>query len=213
MYKGIQNSLHEAGLYSLVLKSRKPNAKEITDWITEEVIPSIRETGEYILNDKFKKEIEDLNDKLTTARNELSSKQNEVDILHHDMKKQSYPKGNVMYMIRVINDSLDLNPNEVIDIKFGISNNFDARKNTLDTTTKHRTQVLKIISVKNAKLIEDYVKEKLSEYRIKRRKEYFTCSFNQMITIVAACIKFIENRDIDIALDLRSIRRAGFDEF
>lgn len=34
----------EAGLYSLILKSRKPKAKAFKRWITHEVIPAIRKT-------------------------------------------------------------------------------------------------------------------------------------------------------------------------
>jgi prophage antirepressor-like protein len=37
----------ESGLYSLVLRSRKPQAKAFKKWITAEVIPSIRKTGQY----------------------------------------------------------------------------------------------------------------------------------------------------------------------
>ena len=37
----------EAGLYSLVLGSRKPEAKQFKRWITHEVIPSIRQHGVY----------------------------------------------------------------------------------------------------------------------------------------------------------------------
>lgn len=38
---------NEPGLYSLVLGSRKPEAKSFKRWITHEVIPSIRKTGTY----------------------------------------------------------------------------------------------------------------------------------------------------------------------
>ena len=38
----------ESGLYSLILSSRKPEAKQFKRWITHEVIPSIRKTGGYI---------------------------------------------------------------------------------------------------------------------------------------------------------------------
>lgn len=39
--------INEPGLYSLVLGSRKPEAKAFKRWITHEVIPSIRKTGVY----------------------------------------------------------------------------------------------------------------------------------------------------------------------
>ncbi len=41
--------VNEPGLYSLVLGSRKPEAKAFKRWITHEVIPSIRRTGGYLL--------------------------------------------------------------------------------------------------------------------------------------------------------------------
>lgn len=37
----------EAGMYSLVLRSRKPEAKAFKRWITHEVLPQIRKTGAY----------------------------------------------------------------------------------------------------------------------------------------------------------------------
>ena len=39
--------INEPGLYTLVLGSRKPQAKEFKRWITHEVIPSIRKHGVY----------------------------------------------------------------------------------------------------------------------------------------------------------------------
>lgn len=41
------NGVNEPGLYSLVLGSRKPEAKAFKRWITHEVIPAIRKTGCY----------------------------------------------------------------------------------------------------------------------------------------------------------------------
>lgn len=38
----------ESGLFSLVLGSRKPEAKRFKRWVTHEVLPSIRKTGAYV---------------------------------------------------------------------------------------------------------------------------------------------------------------------
>lgn len=40
--------INESGLYSLILRSRKPEAKAFKKWITSEVLPAIRKTGGYI---------------------------------------------------------------------------------------------------------------------------------------------------------------------
>ena len=39
--------INESGLYSLILSSKLPTAKDFKRWITKEVIPSIRKTGGY----------------------------------------------------------------------------------------------------------------------------------------------------------------------
>lgn len=39
--------VNESGLYSLILRSRKPHAKAFKKWVTSEVLPAIRKTGRY----------------------------------------------------------------------------------------------------------------------------------------------------------------------
>ena len=47
--------INEAGMYRLVFRSKLPAAEKFTDWVCEEVLPSIRKTGAYFVNDcKFK---------------------------------------------------------------------------------------------------------------------------------------------------------------
>lgn len=41
--------INESGLYSLILSSKLPKAKEFKRWVTSEVLPSIRKTGGYTL--------------------------------------------------------------------------------------------------------------------------------------------------------------------
>ena len=48
---GDTNCVNEAGLYALVLGSRKPEAKAFKRWITHEVIPEIRRHGAYLTDE------------------------------------------------------------------------------------------------------------------------------------------------------------------
>jgi prophage antirepressor-like protein len=70
--------INESGLYSLVLTSRKPDAKRFKKWVTSEVIPSIRKTGGYNSNDtKIDRLIElmmQTNSNLTALVNNLAIK-------------------------------------------------------------------------------------------------------------------------------------------
>jgi prophage antirepressor-like protein len=44
-------AVNEAGMYSLVLSSRKPEAKQFKRWVTHDVLPSIRKHGLYAVNE------------------------------------------------------------------------------------------------------------------------------------------------------------------
>lgn len=44
---GETNVVNEPGLYSLIMGSRKPEAKAFKRWVTHEVLPTIRRTGRY----------------------------------------------------------------------------------------------------------------------------------------------------------------------
>lgn len=43
--------INESGLYSLILSSKLPRAKEFKHWVTSEVLPSIRKTGNYTVKE------------------------------------------------------------------------------------------------------------------------------------------------------------------
>lgn len=45
--------INESGLYSLILSSKLPKAKEFKRWVTSEVLPTIRKTGGYISNSEL----------------------------------------------------------------------------------------------------------------------------------------------------------------
>ena len=87
--------VNEPGLYSLVLRSRKPEAKAFKRWITHEVIPSIRKTGGYIAGENqmsddelvarallmLKKKLEARNLELDQARGEIKQKDAQIQRL------------------------------------------------------------------------------------------------------------------------------------
>ena len=45
--------INESGLYSLILSSNLPNAKQFKRWVTSEVLPSIRKHGSYSVQSQF----------------------------------------------------------------------------------------------------------------------------------------------------------------
>ena len=71
--------ISESGLYSLILRSNKPKAKEFTKWVTKEVLPTIRQHGAYITKDKLK-EINKDPAKQNELIKELQAKANLYDL-------------------------------------------------------------------------------------------------------------------------------------
>lgn len=56
---GETNIVNESGLYSLILGSRKPEARAFKRWITHEVLPSIRKHGAYMTDEVLERTIQD----------------------------------------------------------------------------------------------------------------------------------------------------------
>ena len=80
-------TINEPGLYSLILRSTKPEAKKFKRWITHEVLPSIRQSGKY--------EIEGLSEidliiKSAKALKQIESKQVEQDQRLNQLEAKSH---------------------------------------------------------------------------------------------------------------------------
>ena len=73
---GETNCVNEYGLYSLVLASRKREAKDFKRWITHEVIPSIRKNGGYIAGQETMSDEELLSKALMVAQRKIDEKNN-----------------------------------------------------------------------------------------------------------------------------------------
>jgi prophage antirepressor-like protein len=50
---GESNFITESGLYAVIVRSDKPNAKKFRKWVTSDVLPAIRKTGGYVNNDEL----------------------------------------------------------------------------------------------------------------------------------------------------------------
>ena len=83
--QGETNFVTESGLYAVILRSDKPNAKKFRKWITGEVLPSIRKTGSYGKPMTTAEKIQ----LLAQGNEELSGRvekvEDKIDILESDM--------------------------------------------------------------------------------------------------------------------------------
>lgn len=54
-----ENFLTESGVYKLIMRSNKPDAEKFQDWVTDEVLPSIRKHGAYATEETIDKMLND----------------------------------------------------------------------------------------------------------------------------------------------------------
>lgn len=75
--QGEATIINETGLYSVILRSDKPEAKEFKRWVTHEVLPSIRKHGMYAIDDLINDP--DLAIKALTALKEERARRKELE--------------------------------------------------------------------------------------------------------------------------------------
>lgn len=73
---GMQNMvfINESNLYKVIFQSRKPSAVRFTDWVTDEVIPSIRKNGGYIAGQETLSDEELMAKALLVANNKIKER-------------------------------------------------------------------------------------------------------------------------------------------
>lgn len=76
--------INESGLYSLILSSKLPGAKEFKRWVTSEVIPSIRKTGAYMTQETLEAAIlnPDYLLQVVTALKEETDKRKALEVVN-----------------------------------------------------------------------------------------------------------------------------------
>ncbi len=74
--------INESGLYSLILSSKLPSAKEFKHWVTSEVLPSIRKNGAYIRNQENMTPAEIVARGLIAAQKIIEDKERKITLLN-----------------------------------------------------------------------------------------------------------------------------------
>ena len=86
---GTQNTIiiNESGLYSLILSSKLPTAKEFKRWVTSEVLPSIRQTGGYISGQSTMSDADLMAKALLVAQRQIEQREERINALETANKK------------------------------------------------------------------------------------------------------------------------------
>ena len=77
--------INESGLYSLILSSKMPKAKEFKRWVTSEVIPAIRKTGGYIAGSENMTDAEIMAKAVLVAQSTIRQRDQRIKELESDV--------------------------------------------------------------------------------------------------------------------------------
>lgn len=78
---GETNFVTESGLYAVILRSDKPNAKKFRKWVTSEVLPSIRKSGGYISGQEQMSDSELMAKALLVAQKQIEERNKQIEVM------------------------------------------------------------------------------------------------------------------------------------
>ena len=150
--------LTEAGLYSLVLKSKKPIAKEFEKWVLTEVLPNIRKNGKYDIMKDNNQRAQQLEIDLEESRTEIERLKLDYkpSIKYHTVDFNEFADDSCIYLIHIMTDYF----------KFGVSSGIDNRMSDHFNNFKklnHRPTIVNIWKCNKAKIMKT-TEKKIKNY-------------------------------------------------
>jgi prophage antirepressor-like protein len=164
--------INESGLYELLSISTKPYAKLFMNKYFTEIMPKIRETGKFILNNEDKKELDKINEKLK------SIKKSNKDLLNN-IRNIIYPIGSALYVIKK-------RKNNKTYYKLGYTKNLNKRLKVYNTSELDRIFFNYFIILKD-KNIDSCVKKIMKNEEYIKNKEFYTNSLKSVLTLINKC--------------------------
>ena len=179
----IMNTINECGLYKLIMRSDKPIAQKFQEWVCEEVLPSIRKKGEYILQE-YKQKIEEQKSELEEQNNRIKKLQRET---------QSVDGKNVVYLAK----SDDTEEFYTVGKTINLKNRLQAYNNN----KLHNFKIIKYISCKSIQLMdatEKIILAKFNKYKIIRKRDVFQLPKGKDISFFTKSYDYLSNYFEDI---------------
>lgn len=165
--------INEAGLYEITMKARLKTAERFRLWIFKTVIPTIRRTGRYEMSESQRVDLDELN--LT-----LDEYKKRVKVLENNQRKERYPEGGYVYIVKPVNLNNDL-------YKIGKTNDLNKRLSTYNTTVPDKVMVVDKLKVESPIAVEHCVKAYLYKYRYMNNKEYYNIDPETIMKVIKHC--------------------------
>ena len=130
--------INESGLNYILSKSNKPLAKLFMDKYIKDIMPEIRKTGKYVLDDSNKKKLDIINKKLEEVEKD------NLDLLNNQ-RNIIYPIGKALYVIIFVKNNKRY-------YKIGYTKNLNRRLKTYNTSFPYKILFDYYILVNNEKI-------------------------------------------------------------
>jgi len=98
--------VNESGLYTLILRSRKAEAKHFRKWVTHEVLPSIRKHGAYIMPNLLE-ELQRNTEKNTELLKSLANEQKERIAIEERYRNLEYKNKQLITVSKLLEETLE----------------------------------------------------------------------------------------------------------
>jgi prophage antirepressor-like protein len=198
---GIQNTsiINEAGLYKLIMRSNKPIAEKFQEWVCEDVLPSIRKKGDYVL-EEYKKQLEEQQKELEEQQKKTKDDQKRIKLLENKvLKKQPrvhYEETNVIYLLT----TKDHKKNRIYIV--GRACDLADRLSTYDKTCSHQVIHYRgCPSYEHMIITETMVMCSLDDYREVANHDRFVLPIDKDISLfknaIDECVDFFKSKKID----------------
>ena len=161
--------IDEAGLYKLLTNSTKELAKKFRDEVFSNILPSIRKTGTYNVENK---------DKLKKLNNEIIQ-------LKNNQRNIIYPKGKAIYVIKQINNNKKY-------YKIGYTKDLNKRLKVYNTGSPNKI-LYKFFCLIKDENIDKCIKNVLKNKEFIKNKEHYVINTKQIIKVINTCDKRIKN--------------------
>ena len=136
------NFINESNLYKVIFQSRKPQAERFTEWVTSEVLPTIRKTGGYSLPQTPEEKIDLLLQASSNANKRVEAVEQRITNLEENRflnpNEYGYLTTQVSARIKQIKDAHQWNLNRKQNSELFRSLNYDIKQ---ITGVKCRSQI------------------------------------------------------------------------
>jgi hypothetical protein len=135
-------------------------------------MPQIRKTGKYIIDNKNKKELDKINNKLNNLEHENKD-------LMNNQRNLIYPTGKAIYVItKIINDKKYF--------KIGYTKNLNKRLKVYNTGYPNKIHFNYFVMV-NDPLIDKCIKKIFKNEEFIKNKEYYFTTLNKILKFIKMC--------------------------